>query len=84
MLLLKKITILFDHQYLLKETSHVLDFSHRDSIQEKMICKATAGWVWPCVPSHLQTLRLTRGELDWSGCGMGPLEVIQNEKLIEF
>ena len=66
MLLLKKITILFDHQYLLKETSHVLDFSHRDSIQEKMICKATAGWVWPCVPSHLQTYLDLPG-VNWIG-----------------
>ena len=29
-------------------------------------------------------LRLVRGEFDWSEDGMAKLEVIQNEKLIEF
>ena len=42
---------------------------------------AGCGQVCPVTPDML---RLVRGEFDWSEDGMAKLEVIQNEKLIEF
>ena len=80
------ITRFLDHQYL-EETAIVLIFLLRDSNQGKIACKTTnAGWVWPCMPSRAQAgmHRLIKGEFDWSGDGLATLEVIQNEKLIEF
>lgn len=56
MFLSDKFTGFFDHHYLLKEATHVLDFFHSNSCEGKIACNTTTiGWVWPGVPSHAQT-----------------------------
>ena len=53
-----KIIGFFDHQYLWKETTNVLDFLHGDVNQRRAACKTTTadwggGGSW--MPSHAQT-----------------------------
>ena len=45
----------FDHQYLWKERSCVLNFLHRNSFQKKASYSTAVGCVWPDMPSHAQT-----------------------------
>ena len=53
-----QITILFDHQYMLKETSRVLDFSHRDSMQGRQhvrLLLVGCAHVCPVICRHTKT-----------------------------
>ena len=44
--MLSAIAVFFDHQYLWKESSHLLDFLRRDNNQKKLVSEATTfGWL---------------------------------------
>ena len=50
----------------------VVEFLHEDSNQGKIVCKTkTAGWVWPCMLSHVHVclklpgVNLVGLGLDW-------------------
>lgn len=59
------------------ETISALDCLHSDSYQGKIAYKATTvGWMWPRVPSHMQT--------GWSGVGMITIKIIHNKRLIKL
>ena len=56
MLLSNQIARFFDHQYLWKESSDILDFVTGDIHYRKVVTVTTTfGWVWPGRPSHAQT-----------------------------
>ena len=62
-----------------------MSFMNGDKNQGKSGCKITsAGWMWPGITSHARHAQTCQGEFGWSEDGMANMEVIQNEKLIEF
>ena len=57
---MKGVLVQYDYRILwlsvFLDGNKALDFLHRDSNQEQIVCKiSTTGWVWPGVPSHDQT-----------------------------